>query len=108
MKTLCDVMSNVFNSLVPPNIMMLFMGLFLVITLKNADGITPKTVQQKQFCWGLCDALQVSVLQLLWQDPGIGVRHSGRVDELLILQAILSEWCYFSARLLNKYLVEGI
>lgn len=105
MKTLCDVMSNVFHSLVPPNIMMLFMGLFLVITLKNADGIPPKTVQQKQFCWGQCDALQVSVLQLLWQDPGLGVRHSGGVDELLTLQAILSEWCYFSARLLNKYLV---
>lgn len=83
------------------------MGLFLVITLKNADGITPKTVQQKQFCWGQCDALQVSVRQLLWQDPALGVRHAGRVDELLILQAILSEWCYFSARLLNKYLVGG-
>lgn len=58
-----------------------------------------KTVQQKQFCWGQRDALQASVFQLLWRDPGIGVRQSGRVDELLILQAILSEQCYFSAGL---------
>lgn len=96
-------MNSVFSSLLTPNITMLFMGLFLVITLKNADGITPKTVQQKQFCWGQCDALQVSVFQLLWRDPGIGVRNSGRVNELLILQAILSEECCFSERLSNKY-----
>ena len=45
MKTLCDVRNNVFNSLLTRNIIMLFMGLFLVITFKNADGITPKAVQ---------------------------------------------------------------
>lgn len=83
-------MNNVFSSLVTPGIMVLFMGPFLVITLKNADGITPRTGQQKQFYWGQCDVLQVSVLWLLWRDPGIGVRKSGSMDELLILQAILS------------------
>lgn len=31
------------------------------------------------------------MFQTLWQDPGIGVRKSGRVDGLLILHAILSE-----------------
>lgn len=46
MKTPCDVMNDVFSSHVTPDIMVLFMGLFLVITLKNADGITPRTVQQ--------------------------------------------------------------
>lgn len=39
-------MNDVFSSHVTPDIMVLFMGLFLVITLKNADGITPRTVQQ--------------------------------------------------------------
>ena len=71
MKTLCDVMNNVFNSPIPSNTMMLFMGLFLVITLKNADGIAPKTVQQKQFCWGRRDALQVSVFQQLGGFQGL-------------------------------------
>lgn len=70
---------------------MLFMGLFLVILLKNADGITPKIVQRKQSCRGQGDAFQASVFQWLWWDPGIGVRKSGRVNALLILQAILSE-----------------
>ena len=71
MQTPCDVANNVFNSLLTPNVIMLFMRLFLVIILKNADGITPKMVQQRQFCRGQGDAFQASVFQLLWRDPGI-------------------------------------
>lgn len=66
-----------------------------------------KTVQQKQFCRGQCDIFKVSMFQGLWQDPRMGVRNSGRVGEWIILQAIHSEECYFSARPLSKYLVVG-